>query len=166
MATLNENLAIAQLAVNKVVSVMTIGASNKISDVLTSFYGSVICVVATRSVDIATPAHDNIPKFIRVAAAKAEHVGCGNCGEQAAIAFVFLVDRRVTPIDYMERTNADHAFVVIDRKVGSDVKDISTWGDTAVVCDPWDEKVYAASEIPSKMYGGGTFAPRSVYRHQ
>ena len=87
-------------------------------------------------------------------------------GEQAAIAFVFLVDRRVTPIDYMERTNADHAFVVIDRKVGSDVKDISTWGDTAVVCDPWDEKVYAASEIPSKMYGGGTFAPRSVYRHQ
>lgn len=156
-----ENLLHATLAINFVERAMTIGAQNKLSDVISSFGKSLICVAAGRSVDIAVPAKEGFPSWIREASAKARQLGCGNCGEQAAIAFCYLFDNGFRPIDYMARTNADHAFVVIGRTSDSNrtTSKIHTWNKEAVVCDPWHGKAYFAYEMPSKMYGGGLMKP-------
>lgn len=161
---LQVNLSKARLAVDHVRSHMTVGAGNKFRDVARSMGRALLCVPASRSVDIAVP-RGPIPAWLRGAASKAKHVGCGNCGEQAALAFVDLYGRlHARPLDYMVRTNADHAFVVIGRARRSRIGNLMTWGNDAVVCDPWDNKAYAAWEIPTTMYGGGVFKPTSVFR--
>lgn len=142
---------------------MLLGASNKAGDVFSSFGGSMLCVVASRSVEVSMP-KGTIPAWLREAAAKAEATGCGNCGEQAAIAFIQLAQRKIVPLDYMARNHADHAFVVIGRARGSRAEIHTTWGPEAIVCDPWDGKAYPAADIPTKMYGGAPFSPTSVFR--
>jgi hypothetical protein len=87
-------------------------------------------------------------------AQRAAQYGCGNCGEQAAVAFMYLKGRGVRSLDYMNLNNpngtAIHSFIVIgfDADNGSS----SGWGDGAVVCDPWDEgQAYAAWKIKMNM---------------
>jgi hypothetical protein len=158
------NVASARRAVDYVTSKMTVGASNRV-DVLKTGGGSVLCVFATRQTDFAVAERNGIPSYILLPAATAEHVGCGNCGEQAALAFVYLVeDLKVKPVEYMGRTNADHAFVVIGRSKDSDVSDYKTWGDQCVVCDPWDKKSFAASQIPKEAYKPESFQAESIFR--
>lgn len=87
-------------------------------------------------------------------AQRAIQVGCGNCGEQAAVAYVFLQQRGVLPLDYMNlydpQGGAVHSFVVIEFAGADDSS--SGWGESAVICDPWDdEQAYAASQIRSNM---------------
>ncbi|HAU1574335.1 TPA: hypothetical protein JBI85_11355 [Legionella pneumophila] len=73
--------------------------------------------------------------------------GFGNCGEQAQTAFCFLQSRRVAPLDYCQTSIGEHCLIVIGRVSGSDPNDISTWGEEAVICDPWAEKAYPLSEF-------------------
>ena len=47
-----------------------------------------------------------------------------------------------------------HCLLVIDRKAGSDPNDIETWGENAVMCDPWARKVYPASKFWDVRYSG------------
>ena len=143
---------IAWQAVAYVKSKIKLGASNKWSDVAGSAGFSAECVVFER-----------IKGWIkgrsgtRQIARDAERAGCGNCGEQAAVAWTWLVDQKgIAPVDYMvnEREgdyNSNHAFVVIGRKEGSDLQEPSTWGRNAAVCDPWANKCYLASELKKKM---------------
>jgi len=95
---------------------------------------------------------------IRLSADKAKSKGCGNCGENSSLAFIFLYDMGVRPLDRMA-IDADHAFVVIGR-TGADDGDWKNWGDAAVVCDPWaqgfwkgDKSVgtYAASQFGDRV---------------
>ncbi len=158
------NLNFAERALLYVKEKMTIGAANNV-DAITSLGTSLLCVVAQRSVDFGISNNSGIPSDILKAAAKAEHLGCGNCGEQAAIAFVYLSEElKVRPLDFMSRTNADHAFVIIGRKESSDDTDYMTWGQDCIVCDPWDSKFYPAVEIPIKAYKAHAFAAESIYR--
>lgn len=158
------NLQNARDAVSYVEGKMTLGASNKMDAVLT-FGASLLCVAALRSEDFGSADVGGIPSDILKAAAKAEHMGCGNCGEQAALAFVHLAqDLKARPLDYMSRTNADHAFVVIGRQAGSVESDHHTWGDSCVVCDPWDGKAFRAADIPTHAYKGHDFAAESLHR--
>lgn len=60
----------------------------------------------------------------------------GNCSEMAAIAFLFLRDRGIRPLDYMCFNGKDHAFVILGRPAGTPVEDFSTWADKSVACDP------------------------------
>ncbi|KTD18444.1 hypothetical protein [Legionella jordanis] len=71
--------------------------------------------------------------------------GIGNCGELSAIAFLLLLE---CPLKYVkgeyirvEKINitypGDHCFVIIGREASSDLRDPSTWGPDAVICDPW-----------------------------
>lgn len=160
------NLDAANQAVRHVARYMTIGSSNKWGDMLASGGGGMLCVVATRSVEVAVPRTQAVPSWIREMAAKAQSSGCGNCGEQAAIAYIYLVETaKIAPLDYMSRVNADHAFIAIGRIDGSDAADYSTWGPSAVVCDPWDGEAYQASEIPTRMPGRGLFAPETLKRY-
>lgn len=158
------NIDFAMRALEYVKNKMTIGASNN-SDVFSTIGTSILCVAAQRSVDFGIANNTGIPSEIIKAAAKAEHVGCGNCGEQAAIAFVYLSEElKVRPLDFMSRTNADHAFVVIGRRADSEESDYKTWGDECIICDPWDSKVYSAAEIPTKAYKAKDFAAESIFR--
>jgi hypothetical protein len=85
----------------------------------------------------------------------AKHEAAGNCGELAAIAFMFLEDEGVRPLDYMVFTapTYDHVWVVIGRAAGSNVRDLSTWGEEAVWCDPWqlrEGRVYSIEDLIKK----------------
>jgi hypothetical protein len=88
---------------------------------------------------------DPIARFRQIAEITMR-TGAGNCNEQSITAFMFLYDRGVRPLAWMHLTNGKHAFVVLGRtpKSGDDPKD---WGDTAVICDPWNNEAYALPAV-------------------
>jgi hypothetical protein len=107
----------------------------------------------------------------RIVAEYAGKNGCGNCGENAILAFMYLYDLGVRPLDNMA-VDQDHAFVVIGRKPG-DVNDFATWGPVAVVCDPWAQGflrkenfgTYPGTEFESRMTQiVGKFRVASTFR--
>ena len=99
--------------------------------------------------------------YLEKSADAAQLYGCGNCGEQSAIAFVYLRQQKTFPLDWMEVNDYEHAFVIIGRRRGSDPADFRTWGDEAVVCDPWRdvtalvrrEATYFSTRKPNWLYG-------------
>jgi hypothetical protein len=102
---------IAQSAIDYVKRKMTVGATNKLKDIVSSRGMSLLCVPAERSVtdDASLGRFDH---FLRMVAGAAKNTGCGNCGEQAAVAFVYLMDRGVRPLDYiaLKRPGATHSW--------------------------------------------------------
>lgn len=72
----------------------------------------------------------------------------GNCMEHAIIAFAEM--RRLnfgirSEIVYLK--NGDHVFLVLDRMKGSNLNNPATWGNNAVICDPWAGEVYPADHL-------------------
>lgn len=148
-------------------------------------------LIYTRSWGLRTNSKIEIPQEIRDALepcmngvrahtnldAKAEaaiKANCGNCDEQTAITVGFLNRAGVYPHERMtlfEDPNM-HVFVVIGRKHGSTPSDPSTWGDTAVVIDPWHQNgkvFFAAKDFQREMYRGahnfqGHLAPQEEKR--
>ncbi|MGH9593962.1 MAG: hypothetical protein ACRD5L_12790, partial [Bryobacteraceae bacterium] len=82
----------------------------------------------------------------------ARHFGCGNCGEQSALAFVYLRDRRIHPLDWIQVNNFSHAFVVLGRDADSDIGDYNTWGRSSVYCDPWASSWGEAAVLRSRYW--------------
>jgi hypothetical protein len=151
---------LAQEALLYVQGRVTVGSGNKLSDLLSSLGDSFICVAAGRSVtnEYSTA---NMERFLRLVAGAAEANGCGNCGELSAMAFVYLMDKGVLPLDWMRlQKPGDHMFVVLGRSEGSDDKNPTTWGTAAIVCDPWKGEVYTPDMIMSKWH----YLPESRFR--
>lgn len=68
------------------------------------------------------------------------------CGEMAALALNEL--SKVAGDTPIERVSLDnHQMLVIGRKADSDPENIETWGEDAVICDPWARKFYEASKF-------------------
>jgi hypothetical protein len=66
----------------------------------------------------------------------------GNCGLQAAVAFKYLKDRAIAPIELMGFvTNGDHGFVLLNRRLDMDASSFAEWSHGAVICDPWKWRV-------------------------
>lgn len=42
--------------------------------------------------------------------------------------------------------NAAHCFVVLNRNLSGDIRDIRSWGKGAVICDPWAGRVFDVSQ--------------------
>ena len=99
--------------------------------------------------------------LIQTMAATAVKAGIGNCGETAAVAMVELVGLGVNePIEYVYVVDGvtmnavvPHVFAVIGRSGGGQESDWgadiglpSTWGNDAVVCDPWDRVAYPGAQ--------------------
>src|SRR5437870_5452280 len=126
--SLSENLRMAAEAVAYVVQKVSRGSGNQSY----SPPDGADCVAYLRGA--MPPVDDWVPPL----AQRAESLGCGNCGEQAAVAYQFLLGKGVRPLDYMNLYNADgvavHSFVVLDF-VG-DAGGTSSWGPDAVICDP------------------------------
>ena len=111
-------------------------------------------------------------KYIKTIADVAQKNGCGNCGEFSAVAFMYLYKKGVRPLDWMQLTDADHAFLVIGRASGNE-NDLDSWGRFAAVCDPWgqgftgkaDQGTYPGTKFKKKMSQLLTFkGVDSIYR--
>ncbi|MBX3413942.1 MAG: hypothetical protein KF708_14725 [Pirellulales bacterium] len=156
---LQENLAAAKQAIAYVASKMDIGASNQIDmyrvwalDEKSLFTMKNQCVGQVRSQVTAS----DWPGILSQATTAAERLGCGNCGEQSAIAFKFLERMGIRPIEFCQRSLDGHQFVMIGRSPKATVDNISTWGTDAVICDPWDRmQAYPAAQIQVKQFGTG-----------
>ena len=146
----------AQAAVDFVKSKMVDGADNSVWDLISSGWDSHSCVPEMRG-SYQTEFWKNSPaqERIKVAAMWAERMGCGNCGEQSAIAYQWLLARGVLPLEFMAfEPPKNHNFVVLGRDPASDVAKAGTWGPDAVVCDPWKGKAYVASMLPQVWPAG------------
>jgi len=74
---------------------------------------------------------------------------CGNCGEQTAVATIYLLWAGILPVDYMELTSVDHAFVLIGRPEEIPADDPSSWRAPMAIADPWyGNRIYPASDLP------------------
>lgn len=165
MSQLAENLAAGLEAVRFVKGKMRFGAKNKVKDIWASKGESISCVDTLRAGaakyddELRKAYADNqaagIEREAEYAAMAAAHYGCGNCNEQAALAFIYLRDRGIFPIDWVNKQNflpgyGGHSFVVIGKEAGK-VKP-AEWGDSAVICDPHgEETAYPASQIEQFM---------------
>jgi hypothetical protein len=161
------NLGAAKMAVKYVQSKMDIGASNKIG---IGMIAKAMCAGGTfnngevrNKVDqdlakISNPTWGNV---LDLSADWAKHYGCGNCGEQSALAFVYLRQLGIHPLDWMQIGNFKHAFVIIGRNGDSDPSDFNTWSQLAAVCDPW------AGRAEPKLYiGVWNWKPELLYREE
>jgi hypothetical protein len=126
-----------------VVKKMDIGASNKLGP---GMIAKLLCAGGTFTngelrarvdEDLARVGKYTQKDVIESTASWAKHYGCGNCGEQSALAFVYLRDQGFRPLDWMQVDNFKHAFVVLGRRADSDPADYTTWGRSAYYCDPW-----------------------------
>ncbi|MDB5306067.1 MAG: putative type effector protein [Gemmataceae bacterium] len=63
-----------------------------------------------------------------------KHVG--NCEEQATVAYLYLVARRVAPVWLLALEEpGDHVFVGLGEI--AEVGDLDKWGPDTFICDPW-----------------------------
>lgn len=70
-----------------------------------------------------------------------------NCEGQASCAFGYLLTH--LNISNMEifRLQRDHSFLVIGRDPQSEVANYATWNKSAVICDPWANRYFPATEL-------------------
>lgn len=76
-------------------------------------------------------------------ARRALKYGVGNCGELSTISFLHFLEYKDSNIPervrleraYLARPG-DHAFVIINRQINSNLNDLLSWGN-AIICDPW-----------------------------
>jgi hypothetical protein len=144
----------AQSAVEYVKQKLTLGANNRAGDVWQSRGASVTCVAGEKAAEMVMSrilARMDTLEKIRTIATMAENRKCGNCGEQVSVAFIYLYDRGIRPIDLMQFENADHGYVVLGRP--EDARPVSSWGPEAYVADPWLGRWYQAGLLTSVWPG-------------
>lgn len=73
--------------------------------------------------------------------------GYGQCGELAQALFIHLVEKQIYPVDLFDTTVGGHSLIVIGRAPNSNPKDMTTWGDKAIICDAWTNQIYPASNF-------------------
>ena len=151
-----ENLFYAEAAVRYVKSKVVHGASNKWEDIKKGGILTLGGTLESRIGSIFNTGGMSDEEKIKYFAQQAERYGVGNCGEQSSLAFVYLDNIGVRPLDLVEFLNKNHGLVVIGR-VDNTGSDPVNWGPAAVVADPWlgSGMWYRAVEL-SKHWPGAT----------
>jgi hypothetical protein len=98
-------------------------------------------IIKYRIEDIYSPHPSTRLGVVRKWAREAVQGRAGNCDDQSCVAFVYLLDNKVRPLDWMHLTNKKHSFVLIGRDDTSGT-DPAGWGEDVVVCDPWNDTAY------------------------
>ncbi|MFN4150347.1 MAG: hypothetical protein ACK4IX_05345, partial [Candidatus Sericytochromatia bacterium] len=93
---------------------------------------------------------------VKKIAENAESTRFGNCQENACVAAVRLANQNIPNVEvfgYFNKSDdkSRHAFTVIGRDPSSDFNDPKTWGDKAVICDPYYNETYPASELDKNI---------------
>lgn len=165
MGTREENMASALEAIRFVKAKMKYGAKNKVKDIYRSRGNSISCLDEVRA-NIDRHYENTLKDLFEInqnaagereaeyTASAAAHFGCGNCNEQAALAFIYLRDKGIFPLDWVNKLNdflifGGHSFV-IGREYGK-LKP-AEWGQNAVICDPHGaETAFPASDFEKYM---------------
>lgn len=79
------------------------------------------------------------------------HMPVGNCEELMILALEFVLKNAAAYAESYCISGGDHAFLLLNREPLSDACDPTTWGEAAVICDPWANCVYKASEYLEKL---------------
>lgn len=96
--------------------------------------------------------HHNFDKVYKIIAEIAKKHQAGNCGEQVAVAYLYLKnEKNLRRIEKLCLVNGDHGFLVIGRDPLSDITQPKTWGKAAVVCDPWGKKYFQAGQLLEQL---------------
>jgi len=105
-----------------------------------------------------TAAHDKIEKGsiqplseTILLAMSAKLFKVGNCQAQASHALGYLITSLKITHAEIFRLQQDHAFLVIGREPNSDPSDYMTWGKNAVICDPWSNRYFPASDLRNQL---------------
>lgn len=103
-------------------------------------------------------------QYIEAMVLAALNMGAGNCGEQAALAFMHLYVNKIRPIDYMQMLipgflkDTRNAFVVVGAPVRPTRDNFDEWSIApSMLCDPWIPKVTRAVNIRLKH------PPKSIF---
>lgn len=76
----------------------------------------------------------------------------GNCHELSLQALDYIINNNIDiHAEVFEISNGDHVFLVLNRDPHSDSANPMTWGDNAVICDPWANKHYPATKYLSEL---------------
>ena len=116
------------------------------------------------NLDVCVPYANPTDCDIQLRAKYAIDYECGNCEEFSALTFKYLMDYKVKPLDWMKLVGwfgsdiGNHAFVIIGRKSGTSDKDISTWNEEVVWCDPYEKVVGGIKEIKERFEGKKIFS--------
>lgn len=70
-----------------------------------------------------------------------------NCGEYSYLIVNYLRKLNIKA-EIFDIEDGDHWFVVINRAEKSSPRNYLSWGDDAIICDAFHNKVYLANEIP------------------
>ncbi|MEL6915631.1 MAG: hypothetical protein AAFP13_14130 [Pseudomonadota bacterium] len=163
--SLQHNLKAAQAALEYTQSKLKKGAGNKWKDLVDTGGMNFFRVDAMRDArkgisglgGTAPGAPESMTTYPKVKWMSRTAIACGvgNCGENASVAFVFLYETwRMKRLDWMRYNDpGDHAWLLIGRAAGSTTADYRTWGNEAVVCDPWGDIVFHGLKTPQYLYG-------------
>lgn len=103
---------------------------------------------------------------VRLIASQTKQTGRGNCGELAALAYLWLLDRGERPIAIAGWDNwarDSHTFVLLGFDRSRDVMEMAfhgetiwpqTLGENCVICDPWRDCALPASSYVTRGYKG------------
>lgn len=151
--SISSYIAAANTACGYVRKMLPSGANNSLSQ---KFFRQIPVYgwIKTQN-DIATAreAYDQVAEgdwktYIELMARTGIRIKAGNCGEQSSVAFMYLKEMGVRSLDYMEYTDKDHAFLVLNRRADIDIADFKAWSEGAVVCDPWRDATGIAGMLP------------------
>ena len=87
------------------------------------------------------------PCIIKLAELLNTYRGGGDCFYQTSCAYVYLLEHSVPAVEYYKMERASHHFLVIGRRPESDPKKPESWGEDAVICDPWAACCFPASDF-------------------
>ncbi len=119
-------------------------------------------------------AQDDWLHALRTTSTSAKLTGVGNCGEHAAVAFIYLHDTQhardwsslILECQWSD-SDPNHSWVVLGRAEDDDPSEPWNWVEEAVVVDPWHGRrgrVYPAADWRRRMYGGGQTRPQNIWR--
>lgn len=82
--------------------------------------------------------------YIESMARRAKEHGVGNCGEHAAVAFKFLEERGIRPLDYLAMIDGDHGMVLLGATRRVTENNFLEWSGESIICDPWSGRTQVA----------------------
>jgi hypothetical protein len=146
--TLKQNLTMAQAAINHTSAKLSLGAQNDHQNPNQADAQRAVVEMRVEMSQLlgSSPIH-------RVAAF-AKSAKAGNCGEQAAVAFEFLKNHGVFPLDIMRLTSGDHGWVVVGRVAGSNAANYETLGGLGCHMRSMDTEVQQRSVVGRKVRHG------------
>lgn len=145
-------LQFGQAAFDYVQEKIHLGASNRV-DNLTAWNGNTVALCVTNSRKLYQDYKSNNPDAVfderlYERARIAEEAGCGNCLEQTSLAVSWLLRSGVkAPIEFLQVSNGDHAFCVLNRSEKTDVANPHEWNEAAVYIDPWRSEISLGQDM-------------------